>query len=112
MSTYVNVGSGATSAGVIPESTPGVAMGIPGAPITTDGGPAIQLLAITPSDSTNLSTNKIRALRIGGAGNLAIKALNDSVATTLSVVAGEYIPISPSYVMATNTTCTGIVGLI
>lgn len=75
-------------------------------------GPASKLVAITKSDSTDLTASKIRALWVGGAGDVAVIALNDTAAVTIaSVPAGTLLPISVVKVMSTNTTATSIVGL-
>lgn len=75
-------------------------------------GPASKLLAITPSDATDLTSSKIRALWIGAAGNVAVIALNDTAAVTLvAATAGQVIPIQVAKVMSTNTTATSIVGM-
>jgi hypothetical protein len=48
-------------------------------------------------------------LRVGVAGNLALKGSADASAVTIPVTAGEYVPFNSGQVMATNTTATGIV---
>jgi hypothetical protein len=74
--------------------------------------PATGLVAITPNDSTDLTSSRIRSLWVGGAGNIAVIAQGDSSAVTLSgVAAGSILPIAVKRVMATNTTATLIVGL-
>ncbi len=87
-------------------------------PLDTDGapirnwGPASQLVAITPNDSTDLTASNIRGLWVGGAGNVAVIASGDSSAVTLvGVPAGTVLPIAVIKVMATNTTATSIVGM-
>ena len=70
--------------------------------------PALKLTAVTPSDSTVLTG--VRALWIGGAGNLSVIAANDTAAVTLVVPAGVLIPIFATKVMAA-TTATSIVAL-
>lgn len=73
-------------------------------------GPAYRLVAITPSDSTVLTG--VRALWVGGAGNLALVAAGDSGTVTVSAVpAGTLLPIAVTKVMAA-TTATLIVGLM
>lgn len=82
-----------------------------GVPVNFDG-PGTKLLAITKSDATDLTANKIRALWIGGAGDVAVIALNDTAAVTIAgVVAGTLLPVSVVKVMSTNTTATNIVGI-
>lgn len=74
-------------------------------------GPSSRLLAITPSDDTDLSAQAIRGLWVGTGGNLSVIALNDSSAVTISNVAdGTMLPIMVKKVMAA-TTATGIVGM-
>lgn len=82
-----------------------------GIPVGFDG-PATKLVSITKSDSTDLTTSKIRALWIGGAGDVAVIAFGDTAAVTISsVLAGTLLPVSVVKVMSTNTTATAIVGL-
>lgn len=73
----------------------------------TDGNPT-SFEDIVPSD-TNLIAG-VEYLRIGGAGNLALKGPNDVAACTpMAVTAGEYVPFGSGYVMATGTTASAIV---
>lgn len=77
-----------------------------------DEGPAFRLVAITPNDSTDLIQHGLRALWVGGAGNVAIRALSDGSAVTIAgVPAGTLLPIAVARVLATGTTATNIVGL-
>lgn len=74
--------------------------------------PARKLVAVTPNDANEL-TYWARALWIGGAGNVAVIAQDDTAAVTISgVPAGTLLPISAKKVMATNTTATLIVAII
>ena len=74
--------------------------------------PATGLELITPSDTTDLAAKRFRSLWVGGAGNIAVIAQNDSTAVTISgVAAGTLLPIAVKKVMSTNTTATLIVGL-
>ena len=62
---------------------------------------------VTPSDT--ISFEKIpRALRIGVAGNVTIED-KDGTSVTYAVASGEVLSFSPTRVMATGTTATGIV---
>ena len=82
-----------------------------GVPIAFDG-PATKLTSITKSDATDLTTLKIRALWIGGAGDVAVIAFGDTAAVTIAgVLAGTLLPVAVVKVMSTNTTATNIVGL-
>lgn len=68
-------------------------------------------VAITPSDSTDLTATVTKGLWVGTAGNVAIKLSADSAAVVLSnVPSGTYVPGAFARVMATNTTATNIVG--
>lgn len=67
--------------------------------------------AITPSDSVELPFIP-RGIYVGGAGNIAVKLLDDDNAVTLvGCLAGSILPIRPKNVMATNTTATNLVAL-
>jgi hypothetical protein len=73
--------------------------------------PATQAFAITPSDSTALTTQP-RALYVGTGGSIALRARGSSSDVTLTNVAnGAIIPLGVSHVRATGTTATGIIGL-
>jgi hypothetical protein len=75
-------------------------------------GPASRLRAVTPSDSAPLPIAS-KALYVGGAGSIAIIAVNDTAPVTLAgVPAGSVLRIRATQVMATNTTASGIVALI
>lgn len=72
--------------------------------------PGSRLAAVTPSDSTDLTG--ARAVYVGGAGNVALIAIDDSAAVTFTAVpAGHIIPVRVSRVMSTNTTATNIVAI-
>ena len=72
--------------------------------------PADNLIAITPSDSTDLAHNS-RAIYVGGAGNLVVTPAGGGSNVTLAVVAGAVLPIRVSRVLSTGTTATGLVNL-
>lgn len=72
--------------------------------------PATRLTAVTPSDSTDLSG--ARAVYVGTAGDLAVRAKGDDSAVTLpNVPAGAIIPVQIDRVMSTGTTASDIVAL-
>lgn len=53
----------------------------------------------------------VRAIAVGGAGNIVCKnARGDSV--TFTVVAGQILPIQTDHVLSTGTTATALVGLV
>lgn len=77
-----------------------------------DAGPARKLVAVTPGDATVLPDD-VRGLYIGGGGNIAIRAADDTTAVTLTgVLAGTFLPIAAVRVLSTGTTATSIVALI
>ena len=72
--------------------------------------PALRATAVTPSDSTELTG--VRALYVGGAGNVAVILKEDTVAVTfVAVPAGSILPLAAIRVMSTNTDATNIVAL-
>lgn len=74
--------------------------------------PGTKLFAITKHDTNELAY-VTRGIWVGGAGNIAILAVDDSDAVTLvGVAAGTLIPIRAKKVMSTNTTATSIVGIV
>lgn len=70
--------------------------------------PATTQLAITPSDTTDL-TYITRAIYIGAAGNLVVTPLQGGSDVTYAVLAGQILPVRVTRVKATGTTATGIV---
>ncbi len=87
--------------------------------LNQSSGPATKVAAITPSDVTDLTGLHLRALWVGGAGNVALIATGDTTnsgagtaVTIFGIPAGTVLPISAKKVMATGTTATNIAGLI
>lgn len=79
--------------------------------IRTDISSAYRAVAVTKSDSTILPDG-VRALWVGGAGDVAVIMAGDTAAVTLlAVEAGTLLPVQVSKVMSTNTTATSIVAL-
>ena len=73
--------------------------------------PASRYFSVTPHDSNNFTEGEVRALYVGGAGDLAaVSAAGDTV-TFSAVAAGSVLPIRAVRVNSTNTTATNIVGL-
>lgn len=73
--------------------------------------PGDNLLAITPSDSTDL-TQVSRAIYVGGAGNLVVTpAAGGSNVTFIAVPAGTVLPIRVSRVLSTSTTATSLINI-
>lgn len=74
--------------------------------------PAFRAVAITPADGTDLTNSGIRAIYVGGTGDLLVRGLQDTVTATFKAVpVGTVIAICPSRVMGA-TTATFLVGLI
>lgn len=73
--------------------------------------PGDNLLAITPSDSTDL-TQVSRGIYVGGAGNLVVTpAAGGSNVTFFAVPAGTVLPIRVSRVLSTSTTATSLINI-
>lgn len=66
-------------------------------------------VVVTPSDTTVLAP--FQQLFVGGAGNLAVTTVGDTVVTFTGVLAGQILNIRGTKVMATNTTATNIVAM-
>lgn len=70
---------------------------------------AASVAAVTPSDTTVLAN--ILFVTVTGAGNLAI-VMPDGTTATFAVAANSKWDISPSKIMATGTTATGMVAFM
>lgn len=81
--------------------------------LTADNtAPAFGAIAVTPSDSTNLTGGPCRGLWVGGAGNInVIMANNGASVTFVGVPAGTIMPLAVLRVNAASTTATSIVAL-
>lgn len=77
---------------------------------TTPDSVAIGAISITPAD-TDLAA-PVRALYIGGAGNVKITDTLGNATTFNAVQAGSILPVMAVRVWSTGTTATSIVGLI
>lgn len=72
--------------------------------------PALQSIAVTPSDS-NLISPEFRALYIGGSGDVRIQDLAGNQTTFKAVPTGLILPVFGNIVFASGTTATFIVAL-
>ena len=72
--------------------------------------PARQAFAVTPSDSAELPILP-KALIVGGGGALVLRAVDSAVDVTVTVLAGQMLPIRAQFVRATGTSASNIVGL-
>lgn len=67
-------------------------------------------ITITPSDATLLA---IRALYVGGTGNVTVQPLHGAGTVVFSAVpVGTILPIAIKRVLSTGTTATLMVGLV
>lgn len=80
-------------------------------PTTSSSNPGVSLRAVTPHATQELPDGPCRAIRIGGAGNVALIARNDTDPVTLTVSAGEILAIQVKAVRVSGTTATGIVAI-
>ena len=73
--------------------------------------PATRALAITPHNSNPL-TDIPKAIYVGSAGDVTMRALRDSADHVWTAVpAGSILPIRASHVRATGTTAGDLLGL-
>jgi hypothetical protein len=71
--------------------------------------PGYDAAAVTPSDTTHLGN--VRALYIGGAGDVRIDTEGGSTVTFVGVQAGSILPVRAARVYSTSTTATSIVAI-
>jgi len=69
------------------------------------------LIAITPSDATDLSDQEFRGFIVNVAGDVAIEPVGSTTPIVLTVLAGVEYHIGFDKINATNTDATGINGL-
>lgn len=72
--------------------------------------PAVNAVAITPNDGTDLVT-VTRGIYIGGAGNLAVVMSSGDAVTFTALAVGVIHPLRIARVKSTNTTATLIIGV-
>lgn len=114
---------GGAAAGSAPSGNPVLVAGSDGTDVrtllTTSGGnlltevqSATNLLAVTPTDGTQLPGGTTRAVWVGSAGNIALRLSGMSAPVTLTGVnAGTLLPVAASYVYNTGTTAGSIVAV-
>jgi len=71
---------------------------------------AVNCIAITPADADLVQP--VRALYIGGAGNVRINDTGGGSVIFYNVPAGVILPVMARRVWSTSTTATNIVGLV
>jgi len=69
------------------------------------------VVAITPSDSSDIVGGQVRGFMIAADGDVAVIMADGSAATLAALKAGQIYPFQARRVNATGTTATGIVGL-
>lgn len=79
-------------------------------PNTRGSNPADNAFAVTPNDSTDLTTTA-RALYIGSTGNVKVTTAGGDTVTFSSAAAGTIIPMRVQRVFSTGTTATNILAL-
>lgn len=67
--------------------------------------------AITPSD-TNALADIPKAVKVGGAGNITMRAVDSAADVVWVASSGEIIPGRIAFIRATGTTATGLLGLL
>lgn len=72
--------------------------------------PAYDAASVTTSDTTRLGG--VRALYIGGAGDVKITTEGGTDVTFTGIAAGSILPIRATRVYATGTTATDIIALL
>ena len=72
--------------------------------------PFTDAVAVTPNDSTDIARIS-RGLYIGGSGDVAVITKDGTTTTLVNALAGTYLPIRVSRVLATGTTATNIVAM-
>ena len=68
-------------------------------------------LAVTPSDSTDLTYSTCRAIYVGGDGNISLVDGNADTIVFTGVTAGSILPVQTARINATGTTATSIIAL-
>jgi hypothetical protein len=76
--------------------------------------PARSASTVSPSDSNDFLDSGVvpKALYVGGAGNVAVRLVDDAgTVTFVAVPAGAILPVRPRRVLSTGTTASSIVAL-
>jgi hypothetical protein len=80
--------------------------------MSTYSDPAFGAVVITPADGTDIANpGNVRALYIGGGGNLNVDMADGTTVLFSNVPAGSIIPIRVKRVRNTSTTATLILAL-
>ena len=74
--------------------------------------PALSLIALTPSDSVDI-TSSVRMIYVGTGGNVAVMDLSGNTVVHKNVSSGSYLgPFHVARVLATGTTDADLVGYV
>jgi hypothetical protein len=68
-------------------------------------------LAVTPSDSTDLTYSTCRAIYVGGDGNISIVDGAGTTVVFIGLTANSILPVQTARINATGTTATSIIAL-
>jgi hypothetical protein len=90
----------------IDQTTPGTTNGV-----QLKNSSAVGAAAVTPSDTTDLTTAPTKGLYIGGSGNVKVDMSDGTTVTFTDLAAGVIHPISCKRVYATDTTATLILAV-
>jgi hypothetical protein len=77
---------------------------------TAFSDPAENALAVTPSDSADLTGAPCRALYVGTGGNISL-IVGGNTLTFTAVPSGSILPVRASRVRSTSTTASNIIAL-
>ncbi len=77
--------------------------------MSADADPAIG--AVSPTPDTDITPRNIRALYVGGAGNVAVITSKGETVTFSSVQTGTVLPIRVRQVLSSGTSATNILAL-
>ena len=75
------------------------------------GTQLVNVTADIASTDADYSSNPLRSLYCGGAGNVVVRSLEDASDTTIAVQPGTLLPVVFTRVVRTGTTATGLVGI-
>lgn len=81
-----------------------------GDPRLTESHPAFRAAAVTPSDTTMLTT-VARALYVGTGGDVVILGTDGVAVTFKNVATGAILPVVAARVNSTSTTASNVVAL-
>lgn len=72
--------------------------------------PARQAFPIVPNDTQPLAVLP-KAIMAGTSGTLTLRAVDSPADVTLTVAAGQIVPLRAAYIRASGTTASAILGL-